>query len=95
MFIIFLRFSRNQSQAGRFLEGHRDWIKRGFAEGVFLLAGSLEPGLGGAILARRTPLIDLQARINADPFVVENVVQAEIHEFEPAMTDERMQFLVA
>ncbi len=25
--------------------GHNGWIKRGFDDGVFLLAGSLQPGL--------------------------------------------------
>ena len=94
MFIVFLRFSGGRSQAGQFLEEHKAWIKRGFADGVFLLAGSLEPGLGGGIVAHQTTLDDLRARVNEDPFVVHNVVSAEIHELDPGMADERLQFLV-
>lgn len=45
MFIVILKFSDNKRQAGEFMEGHNGWIKRGFDDGVFLLAGSLQPGL--------------------------------------------------
>ncbi len=60
------------------MEGHKKWIKRGFDDGVFLLAGSLEPGLGGGIVAHNTSRPDLQSRVNDDPFVAEKVVSAEI-----------------
>jgi len=95
MHIILLKFSANKSQAGKFIDGHKAWVKRGFDEGVFLLAGSLEPSVGGGILAHNTSLPDLQNRVNEDPFVVKNVVSAEIIELEPAKADERLQFLVA
>ena len=51
MFIVLLKFSRNKARAGQFMDGHKEWIKRGFDDGVFLLAGSLQPNLGGAIAA--------------------------------------------
>jgi uncharacterized protein YciI len=94
MHIVFLKFSANKSQASHFMDGHKAWIKQGFDDGVFLLAGSLEPGLGGGILAHNTSLADLQNRVNDDPFVSENVVKAEIFEFDPGKADERLQFLV-
>lgn len=81
MFIVLLKFFDNRSQAGQFMEGHNAWLKKGFDEGVFLLAGSLKPMLGGAILAHRTTLEELQARVAEDPFVGENVVIAEILEW--------------
>lgn len=94
MFVVFLRFSDNKSKASQFLEGHKEWIKRGFADGVFLLAGSLQPGLGGGILAHNTSRSDLQGRVNSDPFVVENVVTAEILEIAPSKADDRLKFLL-
>ena len=93
MFIILLKFSSNKDQAGQFMDGHKEWIKRGFDDGVFLLAGSLQPSLGGAIVAHDTSLPDLQSRVNDDPFVAENVVSAEILEITPSRTDERLAFL--
>ncbi|KAF0170010.1 MAG: hypothetical protein FD161_4841 [Limisphaerales bacterium] len=94
LFIVLLKFSANKGQAGQFMEGHKQWVKRGFDDGVFLLAGSLEPSLGGGIVAHNTSLPDLQSRVNADPFVVENVVTADIIEIEPARADTRLQFLL-
>jgi uncharacterized protein YciI len=94
MFIVQLRFSDNKSQAGQFVEGHKEWIKRGFDDGVFLLAGSLQPNLGGAIVAHNTSLSELQSRVNDDPFVAENIVSEEIVEITPSKTDERLAFLL-
>ncbi|MHB8847187.1 MAG: YciI family protein [Burkholderiales bacterium] len=94
MFIILLEFSGNKGQASQFMAGHKEWIKRGFDDGVFLLAGSLQPGLGGGIVAHNTLLSDLQNRVNSDPFVVENVVSAEILEIAPSKVDERLKFLL-
>jgi uncharacterized protein YciI len=95
MFVVLLKFSGNKGQASQFMEGHKAWIKRGFDDGVFLLTGSLQPNLGGGILAQETSLADLQARVNEDPFVAENVVSAEILEISPSKTDERLEFLLA
>jgi uncharacterized protein YciI len=74
------------------MEGHKEWIERGFDDGVFLLAGSLQPNLGGGIVAHNTSLSDLQSRVNGDPFVAENVVSAEILEITPSRADERLTF---
>ena len=94
MFIVLLKFSDNKNQAGQFMDGHNEWIKRGFDDGVFLLVGSLQPSLGGGIVAHNTSLSDLQARVDNDPFVAEKVVKAEIIEISPAKFDERLAFLV-
>ncbi len=93
MFVVTLKFSDNKGQAGQFMEGHKEWIKRGFDDGVFLLVGSLQPNLGGGIVAHNTLLSDLQSRVNEDPFVAENVVRAEIFEIEPSRVDKRLEFL--
>lgn len=94
MFIVLLKFSGNKGQASQFMEGHKEWIKRGFDDGVFLLVGSLQPNLGGGILAHSTSLSDLQRRVNDDPFVAENVVSAEIIEIAPSKAEERLKFLL-
>ena len=94
MFIVLLKFSDNRGQAGQFIEGHKEWIKRGFDDGIFLLVGSLQPNQGGGIVAHNTSLADLQTRVNADPFVAENVVTADILEIAPSRTDDRLDFLL-
>jgi uncharacterized protein YciI len=94
MFVVLLKFSDNKGKANQFMEGHKEWIKRGFDDGVFLLVGSLQPNLGGGIVAHNTSLPDLQRRVNNDPFVVENVVNAEILEITPSKADPRLEFLL-
>jgi len=95
MFIVLLTFSANKAQAGQFMDGHNAWLKQGFDDGVFVLAGSLQPSRGGGIVAHNTTLPDLERRVNDDPFVAQDVVRAEIHEITPAKTDERLDFLRA
>lgn len=94
MFIIFLKFADNKSKAGQLMEGHNAWIKRGFDDGVFLLVGSLQPNLGGSVVAHNTSFAELQARVDSDPFVAEQVVTAEIMEINPSKTDPRLNFLL-
>lgn len=94
MFIVLLKFSDNKGRASQFMEGHNAWLRRGFDDDVFLLAGSLQPKLGGGIVAHNTTLADLQSRVNNDPFVAEKVVSAEILEITPSKADERLKFLL-
>jgi uncharacterized protein YciI len=95
MFVVLLRFSGDKSRASQFMAGHNEWLERGFADGVFVLSGSLQPSLGGAIVAHGTSRLQLQDRVNADPFVAQGVVSADILEIAPAKFDERLAFLAA
>lgn len=93
MFIIQLKFGDNKARAGEHMDGHNQWIQQGFADGVFLLVGSLLPSLGGAVLAHNITRDDLESRVSLDPFVIENIVSAEIMEISPAKVDERLAFI--
>jgi len=95
MHIVLLKFSENRGHAPDYMDAHNAWLKRGFEDGVFVLAGTLQPRRGGAIIARDCSLDDLQARIADDPFVAAKVVQAEILEISPSKVDPRLQFLLA
>lgn len=93
MFMVLLRFADRMSEAPRLMEAHNAWLQRGFDDGVFLAAGSLRGAGGGAILAHAATLAEMTARVDADPFVAEGVVAAEIHEIAPSRTDPRLDFL--
>ena len=95
MYVVLLSFADNRARAGDFMEGHKAWLKRGFDEGVFLLAGSLQPNRGGGIVAHGMSHDALQRRVAEDPFVAEGVVSAEILEITPSLTDARLDFLAA
>jgi len=94
VFIVLLKFSNNRALAGEFMEAHKAWIRQGFEDGVFLLVGSLQLGTGGGILAHNTALPDLQERVCQDPFVAEQIVEAEIIELAPSRADDRLGFLL-
>lgn len=95
MFVVTLKFSAGKALAPQFIDGHNAWIRQGFADGVFLLTGSLPPGEGGAVLAHNVTRADLEARLARDPFVAGDVVTAEILEIAPGRTDARLAFLAA
>lgn len=94
MFIVLLKFSENKNKAGEFMDGHNQWIKSGFDDGVFILVGSLQPNQGGAVIAHNITLPELQDRVNKDPFVAENIVSSEILEIDPKKADDRLNFLM-
>lgn len=93
MFVVLLKFTGDKSRAGQLMEGHKRWIERGFADGVFALVGTLQPSAGGAVLAHGISRADLETRVNEDPFVTEKLVTPEILEITPSRADERLAFL--
>jgi len=94
MYVVLLKFAENKSRASDFMQEHNAWIQRGLDDGVFLLVGSLQPGLGGAIVAHSVSPADLQARVDADPFVAHRIVAVEILEIKPGKADPRLAFLL-
>ncbi|MTJ04923.1 MAG: hypothetical protein FH759_09565 [Sediminimonas qiaohouensis] len=95
MFITFLKFAENRAAAPDYMTAHNDWIAQGFADGVFLCAGALLPGAGGAILGHGESRAAHDARIAADPFVVQGIVTAETHEIDPKRTVSALDFVKA
>jgi uncharacterized protein YciI len=95
MHIVLLKFAEQKDQAAHYMDAHNAWLKRGFEDGVFVLAGSLQPRRGGAILAHGCTLDELRARVAEDPFVSAKVVEAEFLEISPSKADERLNFLLA
>jgi uncharacterized protein YciI len=95
MFVVTLKFSDNKAQAGQLMDGHKAWIQAGFDKGLFLMVGSLQPNMGGGIIAHDTTREALETFVQEDPFVAENVVTAEILEITPARLDDRLEFLAA
>lgn len=93
MFIVLLKFSDNKAKAGQFMDGHKAWLKRGFDEGIFLMAGSLKPQLGGGIMAHNISRENLEAWIGDDPFVAHDIVVPEIIEIEPSQRQPQFEGL--
>ena len=93
MYVVLLRFGGDRASAARLMEAHNQWIEQGFADGVFLMVGTLQPNAGGAILAHNTSRDELEGRVANDPFVANGVVTSQILEVTPSKTSQQLAFL--
>jgi uncharacterized protein YciI len=84
MFIILLKFSKNREHASKFMDAHMKWLKQGFDDEVFILAGGIKPHSGGAIIAKNSSIELIKSRVTQDPFVIQNIVEFEILEINPS-----------
>ncbi|WP_277967815.1 YciI family protein [Sphingomonas echinoides] len=62
------------------LKHHVAWLEKGFAEGVFLIAGRQDPRTGGVIVARGRKA-EAEALAATDPFVTSGVATARVIQF--------------
>ena len=85
MHIIFLKFGPNRAQAGQWLAEHKRWMQQGIDDGSFLMTGSLDNAQGGVVLAANMDREAVQRRVDQDPFVIHQVVTAEIHTVAPSL----------
>jgi uncharacterized protein YciI len=88
MHIVFLKFGPNRTQASHWMAQHNEWIQTGISDGTFLMAGSLEGGQGGAILAKGLTMEEIAERVAQDPFVIHQVVLPQIHSIAPSRMSE-------
>ncbi len=94
MYLVLLKLDPQRPRTPQLMAAHRDWLQRGFDDGVFLLSGSLQPPPGGAVLAQGGTRAELQARVADDPLVAAAVAQAEIIEIQPHQADPRLACLL-
>jgi uncharacterized protein YciI len=95
MFVILLEFSANKAHAAPLMGGHDEWLRDGFEKGFFLVAGTIQPGQGGAVIAHNATREQMKEIVGKDPFVAEDVVTAEIIEITPSRTATPLHFLLA
>lgn len=94
MYIIYLKFGPNRGQAGQWMAGHMQWIQQGIEDGIFLLTGSLDAGLGGVVLAANVDRCEIDRRVDQDPFVTHEVVTVEVHPVAPSRMSQGMAVLL-
>lgn len=95
MFVVVLDFKVDRGEIAPLMPAHSAWLQRGFDDGVFVLTGSIAPGVGGMILAHHLTREELQQRLDEDPLIVQGKVSVTISEVKISRVDERMQFLTA
>lgn len=93
MYIAFLKPGPQRAQAGQWAPASMAWIERGIASGALLLAGSLDNGQGGVVLAAGMPRSELDLLIDADPFVAHGIVVPDVRAVAPSRVAKGMAAL--
>jgi uncharacterized protein YciI len=78
--LLLLSYARPLEEVDAQMKAHVAWIERGFAEGVFVVAGRQEPRTGGVIVVRGRRA-EAEALAATDPFVASGVATVAVIQF--------------
>ncbi|WP_060825297.1 YciI family protein [Sulfurospirillum cavolei] len=93
MFIISLTYHKSLEEVDAHLSAHVEFLKKNYAQGVFLASGRKNPRNGGVILALASSKAEIEAIIARDPFYIHEIAKYDIIEFTPSMTAPEFAFL--
>lgn len=87
MIVISLTYKVPIEEVEKHLAGHMDFLKKGYADGVFVASGRKVPRSGGVIIARGS--IDaVRAFCETDPFVEHGLADLDLTEVAFSMVAE-------
>ncbi|MBA7944007.1 YciI family protein [Citrobacter sp. RHBSTW-00271] len=90
IYVVVLTYVKPLEEVDAQILAHVEWLKKGYADGVFLASGRRVPRNGGVILAKCDSLESLEERLSQDPFQELNIAKVDIIPFEASM---KAQFL--
>jgi hypothetical protein len=93
VFIILMHLA-DGSRSPAHMDGHKAWIRQGFADGVLYYVGGRRGGGGNAMIASGITHDDLLDRVGKNPFVINGVVTSEVIELDTTLSDPRLGFMV-
>ena len=94
MFIILLNYKVPISELEKVVPAHRAYLKtEGYAKGLIIAAGPRVPRTGGLIVFNSDDRSLVEAFVAKDPFILENVSDAEIIEFNPILLDAKLSIV--
>lgn len=85
IYVVVLTYIKPLEEVDRAIPAHIEWLKKGYADGLFLASGRRIPRTGGVILAKCDSRETLQARLSQDPFQLLGLARTEIIPFEASM----------
>ncbi|MFC3395587.1 YciI family protein [Brenneria rubrifaciens] len=91
MFIVNLTYNKPIDVVETHLEGHIEWLKKYYTQGVFIASGRKIPRTGGVIFAKTMERQALETVLAEDPFNA--VADYNITEFAPSMTIDALNVL--
>ncbi|MDG1642643.1 hypothetical protein DA718_17500 [Klebsiella huaxiensis] len=92
--VIVLTYVKPLDEVDAQLAAHVEWLKKGYADGLFLASGRKIPRSGGVILAKGDDMDLLRTWLSQDPFQQSGVAKVDIIPFEATMTAPPLQNLL-
>ena len=86
MFALTISYTQLPEVVAQHSESHGAWVKKYIDKGVFVCAGPKTSKLGGFILAKCNDKNTLMNILSEDSFVVSNVAEYQIVEFDCKVT---------
>ncbi|WP_434659243.1 YciI family protein [Klebsiella sp. MISC125] len=92
--VIVLTYVKPLDEVDAQLSAHVEWLKKSYADGLFLASGRKIPRSGGVILAKGDNMDLLRAWLSQDPFQQSGVAKVDIIPFEATMAAPPLQNLL-
>lgn len=82
MFIVELTFKASLDVVGSYAQAHSEFLDQYYDSGNFIVSGPQNPKTGGIIVVNAENKAAVEKIIKEDPFVIHDVVDYQIIEFE-------------
>lgn len=90
MFLVLLEYVRPLDEIDELRPAHLEHLQKAYDRGIFLVSGPRVPRTGAVMVAHDGDRADLEAVLEADPYVTNSAVTYEIVEFTAGLADPRI-----
>ena len=94
VYVVVLTYIKPLEEIDNAIPAHVEWLKKCYADGLFLASGRRIPRTGGVILAKCDSREILESRLGQDPFQQLGLAHTEIIPFEASMASPALQSLL-
>ncbi len=94
IYVVVLTYIKPLEEIDNAIPAHVEWLKKCYADGLFLASGRRIPRTGGVILAKCDSPGILESRLGPDPFPQLGLAPTEIIPFEASMASPALQSLL-
>jgi uncharacterized protein YciI len=93
MYLLNVSYSQSPVMVEPHALAHSAWVRQHMDKGTFLFAGPKNSGLGGVILVKSIPRHELQSLLSEDSYVLGDVAEYQILDFECKLIGPGLQAL--
>jgi uncharacterized protein YciI len=87
MYVVIIRYTKPIAEVDRHREAHKEFLRRAYEAGHFIVSGRQDPPVGGVILCKEMPREALETLLREDGYARAGVAQYEILRFDPVSHD--------